>query len=149
MLKDTLQSDLKAAMLSGDKQRVSVLNMLKGAILNQEIADGLREAGLSDEQVIAVFTKELKKRREAADLYAQAGNQEKAAAENFEAEVIAAYLPAQIPDDEILGIITDVMNNMGEVSSQDMGRIIGAVKAKAGSAADGGRIAALVKEKLS
>ena len=149
MLKDTLQTDLKAAMLSGDKQLAMALNMLKGAILNQEIADGSRETGLTDDQVISVFGKELKKRLEAADMYEKAGNTEKAKAELYEAEVIRKYLPEQLSDEKVAEIIDEVISSFGEVTMKDMGRVIGAVKAKTGVAADGSRLAALVKEKLS
>lgn len=148
MLKTQLQSDLKAAMLSGDKQRVSALNMLKGAILNQEIADGTREDGLTDEQVIQVFTKEAKKRAEAAEMYEKAGRTEQAAAEKFEYEVISEYLPKQLSDEELQSVVEEVIAAAGEVGPQDMGKLIGAVKAKVGSSADGARVAALVKQKL-
>lgn len=149
MLKDRIQSDLKTAMLSGDKQRASALNMLKGAILNQEIADGTREAGLTDEQVIAVLTKEAKKRADAAVMYEQAGRSEQAAAERFEQEVISEYLPKQATDEEIQAVVNEVIAGMQEVSMQQMGQVIGAVKAQLGQTADGSRIASLVKEKLS
>lgn len=149
MLKDTLQADLKAAMLSGDKVRVSALNMLKGAILNQEIADGTRETGLTDDQAITVLSKEYKKRLDAAELYKQSGSQEKADSELFEADIIKAYLPKQLDDAEIEAIVDQVIDSFGDASMQDMGKIIGAVKAKAGATADGARVASLVKEKLT
>lgn len=148
-LKDKLQSDLKAAMLSGDKQRTSALNMLKGAILNQEIADGTRGTGLTDEQVIAVLTKESKKRADAAAMYEQAGRSEQAASERFEQEVISEYLPKQATDEEVQAVVDEVISGMEAVSMQQMGQVIGAVKAKLGQTADGSRIASLVKAKLS
>ncbi len=149
MLKEKLQSDLKAAMLSGDKQRVSVLSMLKGAILNQEIADGTRNLGLTDEQVLSVFAKESKKRSDAAAMYEQAGRTEQAQAELFEQSVIAEYLPKQLSDEEITKVINEVIQTITDPSMKQMGQVIGAVKAKLGQTADGGKIAQLVKEKLS
>ena len=67
-LKAKLQSDLKAAMLSGDKERTSVLNMLKSAVLNQEIALNIRDTGLDDAGVMSVIQKEAKKRLDAAEM---------------------------------------------------------------------------------
>lgn len=148
-LKDRIQADLKAAMLSGDKTRVSALNMLKGAILNQEIADGTRDTGLTDEQVIVVLTKEAKRRIDAAEMYQKAGREEQAAAELFEKTVIETYLPAQMSDTELSDTVDTIIAQVKPEGLKDMGKVIGAVKAKVGNTADGGRIASFVKEKLS
>ncbi len=77
MLKDRINQDLKTAMLSGDKTRVEILKMLKTAIMYKEVELGVRETGLSEEQVIDVLTKEAKKRLDASTMYEQAGNAEK------------------------------------------------------------------------
>ncbi|MFO0970877.1 MAG: GatB/YqeY domain-containing protein [Candidatus Saccharimonadales bacterium] len=147
MLKDAITSDLKAAMLSGDKQRVEALKMLKTAITYKEVELGARETGLTNEQVVDVLSKEAKKRSDAAEMYEKAGRTEQAAAENFEKEIIAVYLPEQASDDDIREVINEVIAQMDEVSIQQMGQIIGAVKARLGQSADGARVAALVKEK--
>lgn len=149
MLKDKLQSDLKAAMLSGDKLRVSTLNMLKSAILNQEIADGARDVGLSDESIVEVFSKESKKRLDAAQMYSESGNEEKAAAERAEQLIISEYLPEQLTDDQLVKIVEAVISASGDVGMKDMGRLIGLVKAKVGNTAEGSTIAAMVKQKLT
>lgn len=148
MLKDQLLSDLKAAMLSGDKPRVEALKMLKTAITYKEVELGNRETGLGDEQVIDVLTKESKKRGDAAEMYEKAGRAEQAAAERFEQEVIGGYLPEQASDEEIATTVDEVIATMGDVSMQQMGQVIGAVKARFGQTADGAKIAAFVKEKL-
>jgi uncharacterized protein len=147
-LKNQIDADLKVAMLSGDKTLTETLRGLKSAILNVEIATGNRDKGLSDDEIIGVLTKEAKKRQESADLFAQGGNQEKSAAELKEKTVIQEYLPAQMSEDDIRKAIDEVVNDMGEVNAQQMGQIIGAVKQKAGAAADGAVIARLVKERL-
>jgi len=149
MLKSRIDSDLKAAMLSGDKQRANALKLLKSAILYKEVELGVREAGLEDEQAIDVLTKEAKKRAEAADMYENAGRVEQSEGEKFELAVISEYLPEQLSDDELILVVEAAIAEAGEVTIKDMGRIIGAVKGKVGSSADGGRIAQLVKEKLS
>lgn len=149
MLKDTIQSDLKAAMLSGDKARASVLNMLKSVILNEEIAQGVRETGLSDEVVLSLLQKEAKKRVDAAALYTEAGDESRAAAELAESEIISRYLPRQMDDDELAAVVKEQISVIQPDGMKDMGRVIGAVKAKVGQAADGGRVAQFVKQKIS
>jgi hypothetical protein len=149
MLKDTINSDLKAAMLSRDKERVEALKMLKSAITYKEVELGIRDAGLSDEQVIEVLTKEAKKRGDSAQMYEKAGRDDQAKAERFEQEIIAKYLPKQASDDEIQAVVDEVISAMDSPSMQQMGQIIGAVKAKFGQSADGARISALVKAKLT
>ncbi len=147
-LKSQIDADLKTAMLAGDKTLVTTLRGLKAAILNTEVAEGSREEGLSDDKIITLFQKEAKKRQESADLYVQGGNQEKAEAEAAEKAVIEKYLPAQMSEEELAGLVGEAIVNIGASGIQQMGQVIGAVKAKAGAAADGAVIARLVKEKL-
>ena len=148
MLKDTIQSDLKAAMLSGDKTRASVLNMIKSVILNEEIARGIRDTGLQDEAVLLLLQKEAKKRVDAAELYKNADDDGRAAIELAESELISGYLPEQMDDGELEAIVEDQIATIKPDGMKDMGRVIGAVKAKVGQRADGGRVAQLVKQKL-
>lgn len=148
MLKDQILSDLKAAMLSGDKQRTEALKMLKSAITYKEVELGNRDSGLTDEQAIEVLTKEAKKRADAKTMYQQAGRSEQAAAEQYEEELIRAYLPAQATDEEIQAVIDEAIAGMGDVTMAQMGQVIASVKAKLGQSADGGRIATLVKAKI-
>ena len=148
-IKQTIEQDIKQAMLSGDKTLTETLRGLKSAILNVEVAENKRDQGLNDEEVIAVFQKEAKKRQESADLFAQGGNNEKATAELAEKAVIERYLPAQISDTELAEIIDKIVNEKGLSGPQAMGQAIGAVKQQVGARADGSRIAAAVKERLA
>lgn len=148
-IKERIDTDLKTAMLSGDKVLTTTLRGLKSAILNVEIAENKRDSGLSDEEVIGILGKEAKKRQESADLYIQGGNTEKAEAEKFEKEVIEKYLPKQMDDEELKAMVEAAITETGAANMQDMGKVIGLVKSRAGATADGGRIATLVKEKLS
>jgi uncharacterized protein len=149
MLKARLDQDLKSALLAGDKVLATTLRGLKSAILYAEVAKGVRDTGLSDDDVIALFAKEAKKRQESADLYTQGGNAEKAAAELTERKVIEAYLPKQLSDDELATIIDDVIKQLGATGQSAMGQVIGAVKQRTAGQADGGRVAQLVKERLT
>lgn len=146
MLKERLTENIKTAMLAGDKPRVEVLRGLKAAILNEEVAKGVRDTGLSDEQIQQVFAREVKKRIEAADLYVKAGRQELADTENYQKGIIEEFLPQQLSDEELAGIVDAAIAELGE--GAHMGQVIGAVKSKVGQSADGARIAAAVKQKV-
>ena len=148
-IKEQLDIDLKAAMLGGEKTLVTTLRGLKSAILYGEVANGTRESGMTDADVIDLFTKEAKKRQESADMYTQGGNAEKAAAELLEKQVIAKYLPQQLSDDELTAIVDAVAAELGGITQQQMGQAIGKVKAQVGARAEGARIAAAVKGKIA
>jgi uncharacterized protein YqeY len=147
-LKQQIDADLKTAMLAGDKVLTTTLRGLKASILNIEIADGKRETGLSDDEIIGILGKEAKKRQESAELFIQGGNAEKAAAESLEKQVIEKYLPAQMDDETLRNLVEAAITETGAISMQDMGKVIGIVKSRAGAAVDGGRVAQMVKEKL-
>lgn len=148
MLKQQLEQDIKTALLAGDKNRALTLRSLKSAILNVEVAKGLRESGLPDSEILSIFAKESKKRQESADLYTQGGSAEKAAAELAEKAIIDTYLPAALSDEELIAVVDAVIAETGAAGPKAMGQVIGAAKQKAGSSADGARIAQLVKERL-
>lgn len=147
-LKEQIDQDLKAALLAGDKQTATVLRGLKSVILNVEIEKGVKDKGLSDDEITAVFAKEAKKRQESADLYKKGGSNDRAAAELSEKTIIEIYLPQQLGDDELAKIVDEVISQTGASDPQAMGQVIGQVKQQVGNQADGGRIAALVKAKL-
>ncbi len=148
-VKQTIDADLKTAMLAGEKTLVTTLRGLKSAILYAEVSEGARDEGLPDDAVIAILQKEAKKRQESADFFGQGGNVEKQQAELEEKSVIEKYLPAQLSEDEIARMVDDVIASTGASGIQAMGQVIGAVKAKAGASADGSIIARIVKERLT
>lgn len=149
MLKATIDQDLKAAMLSGDKRLVEVLRGLKSAILYKEVADGKREQGLTDDEIVAVFKKEQKSRRDSIALYEQAGEKVRADEEQYQIDVIEAYMPEPISEEVISAAVATVLADLGLVSPEpkDMGRIIGAVK-QALPTADGSVISSVVKQSI-
>lgn len=148
-MQEQIDKDLKQALLSGDKPKAETLRGIKSALLNEAISQGARETGLSDEQIQKILARESKKRQEAADLYVQGGSQERADAELAEKAIIDGYLPEQLSEADVAGIVDEVIAKAGQVSMQDMGRLIGAVKGRTAGQADGALIARLVKEKLS
>jgi uncharacterized protein YqeY len=149
MLKQQLEQDIKTALLGGDKDRAITLRGLKSVILYAEVEKGKREEGLSDQEIIALFAKEAKKRQESADLYRQGGNEAAATAELNEKTLIEGYLPQQLSEDELGQIIDEVISELTEKTPQAMGKVIGQVKQRTEGAADGNRIAQMVKERLA
>jgi len=148
-LAQRIQDDTKAALLSGDRFVVETLRGLKAAILNEEVAQGKRDEGLGDDAIEKIIAKEVKKRNESAELYAQNDRAESAADERKEAEILSVYLPQQLGEDELKQIITNKIAELGVGGPQAMGQVIGAVKAQVGNTADGATVARLVKDALN
>lgn len=147
-MQDKLGNDIKVAMLAGDKQRAEVLRGLKNALQYEAVSQNSVDRSLSDEQIQKVMAREAKKRQEAADIYQKAGENQRAQAELAEKKIIEEYLPDQLDESAILALVKDEIGKADNPSAQNMGQIIGAVKARAGTAADGATIARLVKEAL-
>ena len=148
-LMQRLQDDTKAALLGGDRFVGETLRSLKAAILNEEVAQGKRDEGLSDAEIEKVIAKEVKKRQESAMLYEQNDRSEQAAEERREAEVLSRYLPQQLSEAEVKAIVDAKVTELGATDAKAMGQVIGAVKAQVGNTADGALIAKLVKEALN
>lgn len=148
-LKEQLQNDMKAALLGGDRFAGDVIRGLKAAILNEEVAKNKRDEGLGDSEIEQVIAREVKKRRESIVLFEQNGRGDLAETEQKELTIIEKYLPAQLSEDEVRALVDEAIATTGAASPQAMGQVIGAVKAKAGTAADGALVARIVKEQLN
>ncbi|HET7320721.1 MAG TPA: GatB/YqeY domain-containing protein, partial [Candidatus Saccharimonadales bacterium] len=147
-LEQTIEADLKTALLGGDKVTAESLRGLRAALLTVKVEQGKRETGLTDDEVVAILGKEAKKRQESADLFKQGGNMEKHDAELTEKALIEKYLPAQLSEEEITKLVDEAIAATGATGPQGMGQVIGAVRAKAGATADGSVIARIAKERL-
>ncbi len=149
MLKEQIEQDLKEALRSKDAKTLSVLRSIKSAIIYAEVEKGIKGVeSLDDGAVTAVLAKEAKKRQESADAYEKAGNPERAAEELSEKSVIEKYLPEALSEEEINKLVDIVIDQIGPVSPQTMGQIIGEVKKQAGASADGAMIAQAVKARM-
>jgi len=149
-LRQQLDDDIKTALLAGESLRVETLRGLKTVITYADVAARKRDTGgISDDEALQLFAKEVKKRQESADLYIKGGSQERADKELAEKAIIEAYLPKQMSDEDLVALIDNIIVEQNAEGPQAMGKVIGAVKAKAGTGADGARIAQLVKERLS
>jgi uncharacterized protein YqeY len=137
---EQIRSDVTAAMKAGDRERVTALRL----VLSELQKDAKEGAG--DEQ--AVLRRERKRRRESEQAYREAGRDDLATAEAYEAEAIEAYLPAELSDDELDSLVTAAVAETGAASPKDMGRVMKQVMAAAGGRADGKRVSSKVKEAL-
>lgn len=148
-LKERIADEMKAALLGGDRFVGETLRNLKAAILNEEVATGKRESGLADEEIERVVAREVKKRAESARLYRENARIDLAEPEEQEMAILQRFLPEQLDEGAIRAIVAQKASALGVVSPADMGKLIGAVKAELGNAADGATIARLVKEAIS
>lgn len=149
MLQEQITQDLKTALLAKDVEKVSVLRSIKSAITYAEVARGVKGgSGLSDPEILEVISKESKKRQESADLFTKGGAAERASKELREKSIIDTYLPEALSNDEIAKLVDQAIGEIGELTPQTMGRVIGKVKELSKGAANGGAIAGIVKERM-
>ena len=146
-LKDRLNDDLHTAMKARDELTTATLRMTLAAVRNAEVA-GTEARDLSDDEVLAVLTREAKKRREAATAFADADRPEQAAKERSEGEVIDRYLPKQLTDNEIADLVKTALTAGGFTGKAQMGPAMKAAQAAVAGRAEGGRVAAEVRRQL-
>jgi len=137
---ERIRADVTTAMKAGDKDRVTALRL----VLSELQKDAKEGAG--DEQ--AVLRRERKRRRESETAYRDAGREDLATAEAYEAETIEAYMPAELSDGELDALVTAAVAETGASSPKDMGKVMKQVMAAAGGRADGKRVSSKVKEAL-
>jgi uncharacterized protein len=147
-LKERLRADLNAAMRARDQVRMRTLRMALTSITNEEVA-GASARDLTDDEIVKVLTREARKRREAAEAFSAAGRSEQAAAERAEGEVLAGYLPAQLSDNELAALVEAAIAETGASSMAGMGQVMKTVTPRVGGRADGARVAAEVRRRLS
>jgi uncharacterized protein YqeY len=138
---ERVQTDTREAMKAGERDRVGALRMISNA-LQQDAKEGK-----GDE--VAVLRRERKRRLEAATAFREGGGDERAAAEEAEAELIEAYLPAEISDDELAKIVDAAVSEAGVSDPKEMGKVMGIVMPKVDGRADGNRVSAAVRERLN
>jgi uncharacterized protein YqeY len=151
-LKARLRADLTTAMKARDTLTTGVLRMALAAVGTEEVA-GKEARELTDDEVLRVLNREVRKRKEAAEAFGGAGRAEQAAAELAEADVLNTYLPAQLDDAELAAIVdravASVTEQLGSAPGQrQMGQVMKAANAEVAGRAEGSKVAALVKAKL-
>jgi uncharacterized protein YqeY len=145
MISEKLNADMKAAMKSGDKPRLSVVRMLRAELKNAHIAAGEE---LSEEQEQKIVASYAKKRKEAREQAEQIGREDLVEKEEYEYTVTMSYLPAQMDEAALLSIIKEKIEETGAQGPKDMGKVMKAVMAAVGNQADGSTVSGLVKKTL-
>lgn len=145
-LKQRLTDDMKAAMKSGEKERLATIRLVNAAIKQREVDERI---ALDDAAVIAVLEKMLKQRRDSVSQFEAAGREDLAAVERAEIAVIDAYLPAKLDEAAIRAAIAEAIAQTGAAGPADMGKLMGALKPKLAGQADMGLVSTLVKQALA
>ena len=145
MIAQTLQQKIGESMKAHDEVRTSTLRLLLSAF-NYEKID--KQHDLTDEEELVVIRREAKKRKEAIEMYKNANAPDRAAKEETELKILAEYLPPEMREEELIKLVDEAVAQIKPASMADMGKVIGFVKGKA-PGADGGKIAGLVRQKLT
>ena len=141
-----IQDHVKAAMKAGDRLKLSTLRMLVAAIKQKEIDT---RSDLSDDDIISIIEKQMQQRLEAAEQYEAAGRNELFEKESQEAEILKAYLPEKMGEEEVKEMIEKIISEMGEISMKEMGNVMSALKDQAGSKIDMKLASQMVREIIS
>ncbi|MCM3716873.1 GatB/YqeY domain-containing protein [Fictibacillus phosphorivorans] len=145
-LLDTLNQDMKQAMKNKDKQKLSVIRMLKASLQNEAIKHG-RE--LNEEEELTVLAREMKQRKDSLQEFEKAGREDLVAGLQDEIAVLTPYLPKQLTEDELHEIVAQTISEIGATSKADMGKVMGALMPKVKGKADGGLVNRIVQQQLS
>ena len=145
-LKARITADMKTAMKAGEKDRLKTVRLILADIQRKEI-DSREE--LDDAGVLTVLEKAVKQRRDSIEQFLKGGREDLSAIEEAELEIIQAYLPEQLSDDEIAALVNEAIAATGAESIRDMGKVMGAIKSKAAGKADMGKVGAMVKARLA
>ena len=149
MLRDDINNAVKDAMRAKDERKLSTLRMINATLKNADIeARGQGKPPLADGDILGVLQKMIKQRQESVELYEKGGRDELAAQERAEIDIIGGYLPKQMSEDDVKAAIAAVIAETGAAGIKDMGKVIGALKAKFAGQMDFGKASGLVKAAL-
>ena len=149
-IKEQIFSDLKEAMKAKEQDKLRVLRSLKAKLMEKEIAERQGgEAELTDEQALQVLTKAAKQRKESIAQFTDGGREDLVANEEMELEIIEAYLPEMMGEDEVRKIVQQKISAMGATGPQDMGKVMGPIMGQLKGKADGSIVSRIVKEELA
>lgn len=146
---EQIKKDLLETMKSGDKFKLGVIRMLKSALQNEEISIGGLNSGLTDDQVLAVIKREVKKRNSSIEEYTKYGKTDTVEELKKEVEILSVYLPEELSDEKIEEIVDLKIKELNASSMKDMGTVIKAISTEYAANVDMSKVSKLVKEKLS
>ncbi len=147
-LVDQINQDIKEAMKARAQDKLAALRAIKSALLLEATKEG-GDGSVSDEAGAAIIQKLYKQRKDAAAIYTEQGRDDLASEESFQAEVIAAYLPEQMSEDQVRSAVKEVIAQVGASGPSDMGKVMGAAMGRLKGKADGGLISQIVKSELA
>lgn len=145
-LKDQLQSDVKAAMKSRDKRSLGALRLIMAELKRREVDERIE---LQDQDILVILEKMTKQRRDSLTQYEAAGRSDLAEQEQFELDLIAAYMPEPIGEDELAAMVEAAITTTGSSAMADMGRVMAVLKSEVQGRADMGQVSRIVKASLS
>lgn len=149
MLKQKIQEDLKNAMLAKEAEKLSTIRMLKSALQYFEIQKGGAGYEATDEDVVEVVGREIKKRRESIEMFEKGNRQELADKEKAELEQLQTYLPEQLSEEDVRKLVDEAISATGAATMQDMGKVMGMLAPQTKGKADGSLVSSIVREKLN
>lgn len=144
-LSERLSEDLKKALKTGEKDTLSVIRMIKAGVKNKEIEKG---SALSDEEICVVLMSLARRGKDSIEQFSKGGRQDLATKESRELSIIQSYLPQQLTEEELKGIIKDAVKEIGASGPRDIGKVMKSIMPKAKGQADGKLVSELVKEAL-
>ncbi len=144
----TIEQDFKRAMEQGQRETLATLRLLKASLQNKEIELRPKKQKLNDEMAMEVIQREIKKRREAIEMFEKGGRNDLAEKEKKEAEILSKYLPEQLSDEEIRKVVLRTIQTFGAVGPQDLGRVIGKAMLELKGRAEGNKVREIIKKEL-
>lgn len=149
MIREKIKAELVSAMKEHNEAKTSTLRMINSAIKDKDIAARPKADAISDEEILSLFQSMIKQRKESIELYQKGGRDDLVSKEKAEIDLITSFMPAQMDDDAIQAAIKEVIAQTGAVSIRDMGKVMGALKAKYAGQMDFGKASALIKAQLN
>ena len=145
-LREKISEDMKTAMKARDTEKLGAIRLLQAALKQKEVDERIE---LSDDMVLAIIDKMLKQRKDSIEQYTAGNRLDLVAKEKFEVDVLSAYMPAQLTEEEIAEILTGVIAETGATSAKDMGKVMNVLRPKVAGRADMGKLSAIIKSKLA
>ena len=145
-LREKISEDMKTAMKARDTEKLGAIRLLQAALKQKEVDERIE---LTDAMVLAIIEKMLKQRKDSIEQFTAGNRLDLVAKEKFEVDVLSAYMPTQLTEEEIAEILNSVIAETGAASAKDMGKVMNALRPKVAGRADMGKLSTIIKSKLA
>ncbi len=145
-LREKISEDMKTAMKARDTEKLGAIRLLQAALKQKEVDERIE---LTDAMVLAIIEKMLKQRKDSIEQFKAGNRLDLVAKEKFEVDVLSAYMPTQLTEEEIAEILNGVIAETGAASAKDIGKVMNALRPKVAGRADMGKLSAIIKSKLA